>query len=54
MIAAKMDYAGKNSLTGYSFADPTWVQSIELWKLKPANEGFRAAQESRIWQPDVK
>ena len=54
MIAAHMDYRGKTGLNAYSFGDPTNIQSIQIWKLKPTNEGFLEARKNRIWEPDSK
>jgi beta-fructofuranosidase len=31
----------------------TKIRKIEIWKLKPTNEGFLEARESRNWAPDV-
>ncbi|HWB95462.1 MAG TPA: glycoside hydrolase family 32 protein [Bryobacteraceae bacterium] len=53
MIAAYMDYQHKTALNAYSFGDPTMIQSVEIWKLKPANQGFFEARKSRIWEPDI-
>jgi beta-fructofuranosidase len=53
MIAAHMDYRGKNVLNAYSFGDPTAIESVTIWKLKPTNEGLYEARKSRIWAPDT-
>lgn len=53
MIAAHMNWRGKTSLNGYSFGDPTTLKALEMWKLKPCNEGFLEARKSRIWEPAV-
>ena len=29
------------------------IRKIEIWKLKPTNQGFFEAREKRIWAPDV-
>jgi hypothetical protein len=50
MIAAQMQRPGRG-LNGYSFGDPTTIQSIEMWNMTPTNQGFMAARESRIWEP---
>ncbi|HEV7406196.1 MAG TPA: glycoside hydrolase family 32 protein [Chthoniobacteraceae bacterium] len=52
MISAHMNWQGKNGLNGYSFGDPTTIKSLEMWKLKPCNEGFLEARKSRIWEPE--
>ena len=54
MIAAHMDYLGKPSLDGYTFGAPITIKKLEIWKLKPTNQGFREAQKNRIWEPDTK
>ena len=54
MITAHMDYRGKTGLNAYSFGDPTTIKSIEIWKLKPTNQGFLKARQNRIWEPDTK
>lgn len=51
MIAAHMDYRGKTGFNGYSFGDPTTIKSLEIWKLKPTNQGFLEAEKNRIWEP---
>ena len=50
--------SGGNQLRGYIFgssdkAAPTTFRTVEIWKLKPTNQGFFEARESRIWQPDT-
>ena len=52
VVATCMDWRGKAGLDGYSFGAPTTVKKLEIWKLKPANQGFREAQTNQIWQPD--
>jgi sucrose-6-phosphate hydrolase SacC (GH32 family) len=54
MVAAHMDYRGKTGLDGYSFGAPTTIKKIEIWKLKPTNQGFREAQKNRSWEPQTK
>jgi beta-fructofuranosidase len=53
MIAAHLNYKDGTGLNGYSFGDPVAVRKIETWKLRPANQGFFEAQQSRIWEPDA-
>ncbi len=54
MIAAHMDYRGKHGLNAYSFGDATRIKTLQMWKLKPTNEGFLEARRNPIWEPDVK
>jgi beta-fructofuranosidase len=53
MIAAHMDYQGKTTLKAYTFGDPTTVKSVQIWRLKPTNQGFLDAQKNRIWEPNT-
>ena len=32
---------------------PAKIRKVEIWKLKPANQGFLEAQSNRIWEPDT-
>ena len=54
MIASYPDHGGKPGLSGFSVGAPTTLKQIEIWKLRPTNQGFREAQKNRIWEPDTK
>lgn len=49
-----MDWRGNPSLDGYSSGAPTTIKRLEMWKLRPANQGFREAQTNRVWEPNSK
>lgn len=59
-LCAFMGYrGGGKQLRGYVFghrgaAGPTTFRSVEIWRLRPANQGFFAARKDRIWQPDTR
>jgi sucrose-6-phosphate hydrolase SacC (GH32 family) len=53
MIAAHMDYQNKTGLDGYTFGAPTAIKKLEIWKLKPTNQGFLEARKNRIWEPET-
>jgi len=53
VVAAQMDYSGKTGIDAFTFGAPTIVKKIEMWKLKPTNQGFREAQTNRVWQPTM-
>lgn len=53
MVASHMDYRGKTGFDAYSFGLPAAIKKIEIWKLKPTNQGFLDARESRIWETDA-
>jgi hypothetical protein len=51
MLAAHMDYAGKRGLHAFTVGAPTAIKSLEIWKLKPTNQGFFDARENPVWEP---
>lgn len=32
---------------------PAKIEKVEIWKLKPTNQGFLEAQNNRIWEPNI-
>lgn len=49
--------AGKE-LRAYLFGhrartSPLTLRRVDIWKLRPTNQGFFAARENRIWEPDT-
>jgi sucrose-6-phosphate hydrolase SacC (GH32 family) len=53
MIAAHADYRGKPDLRAFTVGTPTTIKKLEIWKLRPTNQGFREAQTNRIWEPRI-
>jgi sucrose-6-phosphate hydrolase SacC (GH32 family) len=53
MIAAHMDYQNKTGLDGYTFGAPTAIKKLEIWKLKPTNQGFLEARKNRTWMQET-
>jgi sucrose-6-phosphate hydrolase SacC (GH32 family) len=54
MVASYADYRGKRDLTAFTVGAPTTLKKVEIWKLKPTNQGFLEAQKNRIWEPNTK
>ena len=54
VVASHLEYQGKTGLDGYTFGAPTTIKKLEIWRLKPTNQGFREAQKSRVWEPNTK
>jgi len=56
-LTSYMDYRDGSHLKLYSFAGrhgtPTKIRQLEIWKLKPTNQGFFEARENRVWAPDI-
>ena len=53
VLTVHMDNAGKTGLGAFTVGTTTKIRSLEIWKLKPTNQGFAEAQRNRIWEPDV-
>ena len=51
VVASFLDYRQANEMQAYTYGDPTTFRSIEIWTLKPTNEGLIEARENRIWEP---
>ena len=53
VVAAHLDYVGKQGLDAVTFGTATTIKKLEIWKIKPTNQGFREAQTNRVWEPDT-
>jgi beta-fructofuranosidase len=51
LVSAHLEHAGRRGLDGFTVGAPTTLKSVQIWKLKPTNEGFREAQKNPVWQP---
>jgi len=45
--------SGQTGLLGFSVGGPIHLKQLEMWRLKPTNQGFRDAQHTRTWEPDT-
>jgi sucrose-6-phosphate hydrolase SacC (GH32 family) len=54
MVAACKDYMEARGLGAHTFGRGTTIKKMVIWRLKPANQGYREARQSRIWVPDTK
>ena len=54
VIANHADYQNKLDLIGFTVGASTIIKQVDLWKIKPTNEGFFAAQKQRTWEPETK
>lgn len=53
VVAAHLEQANQRGMDAYCIGAPTTLKKVEIWKLKPTNEGFREAQKNRIWLPET-
>lgn len=51
MVASFPGYAGRTALNAFTVGAATRLAKVEVWKLKPTNQGFREAQVRRVWEP---
>ena len=54
LLAAYPDHGAHCGLDAFTLGEPTLLKKVEIWKLRPTNDGFREAQKSRIWEPKAK
>ncbi|MCF7854940.1 MAG: glycoside hydrolase family 32 protein [Candidatus Pacebacteria bacterium] len=54
LSAAYMEYGGKPRLAGFTVGMSTRIRTLDIWKLRHTNQGFRDAQVNRIWVPDTR
>jgi beta-fructofuranosidase len=52
LVAVYPDYADQRTLAAFSVGQPTQIESLEMWKLAPTNEGFLEARERPVWTPE--
>ena len=53
VLTTYADYQSANGLSAYCFGTSITFRKIEIWKLRPTNEGFFEAQKNPIWEPDA-
>jgi len=46
--------AGRSAVHAFSIGAPTTLRTVETWSIRPTNQGFRAAQANRIWEPQTR
>jgi beta-fructofuranosidase len=54
VAAAYLGARDPGNLDAFTVGAPTTLKKVEIWKLKPTNEGFLEAQQNRIWEPTTK
>lgn len=51
VLAAHWENLTQRGLDGFTVGAATVLKKVEIWPLRPTNEGFFAAQKSRVWEP---
>lgn len=52
LLVAHLDQRG-TGLDAFTVGAPTTIKRLDIWKLRPTNQGFLDAQIKRIWEPDI-
>lgn len=50
MVASVGDTNGHREVSGFTVGATTTLNAVNVWKLKPTTEGFRKAQQDRVWE----
>lgn len=53
VVTADMDWQTENGFDAYAWGAPITIGKVEIWKLKPTNQGYQEARMSRVWNPNV-
>lgn len=51
MVAAYPEYRGHFQLRGFTVGAATRLSQVDIWKLKPTNQGFLDARAQPVWKP---
>ncbi len=52
VVGTEMNWRGKTGIDAYAWGRPVTFKKLEMWKLKPTNQGFLAAETNRIWEAE--
>lgn len=53
MVAADLDWRSGCGIDAYSYGTSTTFKKLEIWRLKPTNQGYFEARRNRIWEPET-
>jgi beta-fructofuranosidase len=54
VVASHADYSGKQDLNAFTIGEPTTIRKLEIWKIRPTNQGFLEAQKNHNYETDTK
>ena len=57
LLSTHMNYTDGTTLKAYLYGiaarvQPMTIRNIEIWRLKPTNQGFFEARDNRVWAPE--
>lgn len=53
VIASHRSSVNRPTLNAFTVGAPTTLKQVELWKIRPTNQGFQEARTNRVWLPQV-
>ena len=54
LITSYSKYYEHGNIHGFTIGAPTVIKQIDLWKLRPTNQGYFEAQANPVWTPAIK
>ncbi len=51
MVVADMNWQVASGFDAYTWGATTTIKKVEIWKMKPTNQGYLEARKNRIWEP---
>ncbi len=53
ILAAYFPPAEQLGVDAFTVGAPTTLGRVDIWPLRPTTEGFRKAQQDRVWEPQT-
>jgi hypothetical protein len=54
LVAAEVGPRTGHGLDAFCVGAPTAFRTVELWKIRPTNQGFLDARKSHVWEPKTR
>lgn len=52
VVTADLDWQNESGFHAYAWGAPLTIRTVEIWSMKPTNQGYLEAQRNRVWEPD--
>lgn len=53
VVTADLQWQSANRFEAYAWGTPITISKVNIWKVRPTNEGYQKARTTRIWEPQV-
>lgn len=54
VVAGVNDPHNRRTVDAFTVGAPTTLQSVEMWRIEPTNQGFFEARKNRVWEPKLR